>query len=157
MVDQRSIPVPDGQIPASFTNCPGWWLCQHRGQSLMHSTFATRWLLQTGVEAHAPWAGWGCGAARLGRAVPPEVSLSLLGRSPYLWDEQGERACSVQRCLELSSVLTRLFAPAAVCPSPFLQSFLPNVHVPLNPLPISVYHQHIIEYISHFLPKPHSK
>lgn len=38
-------------------NCPGWWPLQHEGQSSMHLTFATRWLLQTAFGAQGPWAG----------------------------------------------------------------------------------------------------
>lgn len=64
-------------------NCPGWWPWQHEGQSLMHSTFATRWLLQTDVEAHGPLSRLlGLHSAKAWQSDPAQGFLEPAGNKP---------------------------------------------------------------------------
>lgn len=150
-------PVPDGQIPAPLKAAlVGGLVSMSEGWSVMHSTFATRWLLETGVEAHGPWAGrWASAAPRLGRAVLLKVSLSLLGTNLCLWDWRGE--CDLQgpagAWTSPSWGGSQSRVPAGICPSPFLQSSFPKIRVLLAPLPISVYHLCILEYAPLFFQK----
>lgn len=70
-------------------NRPGWWPRRHESQSVVRSTFATRWPLQTGVEAAGPPAQ---GLAE----QQPRVSLSQLGTDLCLCYWRGSVACRVQ-------------------------------------------------------------
>lgn len=84
----------------------------------MHSTFATRWLLQTGVEACAPCAGWGCGAVRLGSASRAFLEPGGKKPVPLGWARGA--------CLQCPVVLGALFCVVSVvCSSSYLSTPLP--------------------------------